>query len=144
VLGGEPQPDQAAPVLADEGEPAQIQPVERERADPFDVPRIAVVAPLGRLVRPAEADQVGRDRPQTVSGQDGHDLPVEERPAGLPVQEQDRLAVRRSRLDVGHPHAAHIDVARRVAEVRDAGEPFVGGTQNLHPLMLPRPARGLP
>ena len=97
VLGDQPQPDQAAPVLPDQGYPAQVQRVEGERPDPLHVPRVAVVADLGRLVRPAEPDQVGGDRAQPGGGEHRHHVPVEERPARLAVQQQHRLAVGRAR-----------------------------------------------
>ena len=64
VLGGQPQPDQPAPVLPDERDAAQVEHVEGERAHPFDVPRVAVVRDLGGLVRAAEPDQVRRDHAQ--------------------------------------------------------------------------------
>ena len=64
VLGGQAQADQAAPVLADERDAAQVEHVEGERAHPLDVAGVGVVLDRGRLVRAAEADQVRRDRAQ--------------------------------------------------------------------------------
>ena len=62
---------QASPVLADQRDVAQVKHVERERAHPFDVPGVAVVGDLGRLVGAAEADQVGRDRAQAAAARTG-------------------------------------------------------------------------
>ena len=56
----EPQPDQAAPVLADQRDVAQVERVEH-RAHPVDVALVGVVLARGGLVGAAEADQVGGD-----------------------------------------------------------------------------------
>ena len=138
MLGDQPQPDHAAPVLPDQGQPAQLQPVEGERADPFHVPCIAVVGDRGRLVRPAEPDQVGGDRPETGLGQHRHHGAVQERPARLPVQQQHRLAVGGPGLHVGHPQVADVHVTRVVANARQARKAMVGGTEDAHPVMMSR------
>ena len=57
VLGDQPQPDQPAPVLADQGHLAQVEVVEGQLAGPLDVPGVGVVARRQRLVRPAEPDR---------------------------------------------------------------------------------------
>ena len=117
VLGRQPQPDQPAPVLADEGDLAQVEDVEHQGPHPLDVAGVAVVLDAGRLVRAAEADQVGRDRPQPGVGQDGQQRAVEERPGRLAVQQQHHLAVGRARLDPGHSQRAR---PRRRARPRSA------------------------
>ena len=43
VLGDQPQPDQPAPVLADQGDAAQVEDVEGQRAHPLDVAGVGVV-----------------------------------------------------------------------------------------------------
>ena len=132
VLGHQPQADQAAPVLPDQGQRVQIEPVEGKRADPFHVPRVAVIIDLGRLVRTAEPDQVGRDRPQPGIGEHRHDLAVQERPARLAVQQQHRFAARRPGFHVGQPQAADLGVPRRVAEAGQISETVLRSAQHLH------------
>jgi hypothetical protein len=138
VLGHQPQPDQAAPVLSDDGEPAQVEAVERERAGPLHVPSEAVVADLGRLVRTAEPHQVRRDGAQARVREHRHDLAVKERPARLPVQQQHGLAVGRTGLHVGDPEPVDVAVPRRIAEIRQIGETILWRAQHLHADMLPR------
>jgi len=141
VLGHQPQPDQPAPVLPDERQPAQVKLAEGESTDPLHVPFVRVVRYVGGLVRPAEPDEVRRDRTEPRGREHRHDRPVQERPARLPVQQKNRLAVGRPGLDVGHPQAAHIGVPRRVAETRNPGEPVLGGAQHFH---VPNAAMGAP
>ena len=65
VLGDQAQPDQPAPVLADQRHVAQVEHVEAPaRAPTRRAGRSVWSAGRGRLVRAAEADQVGRDGPQ--------------------------------------------------------------------------------
>ena len=138
MFGYQPEPDQAAPVLPDEGQAAQVEPVEREPADPFHVPRETVVIDLGRLVRTAEPDQVRCDRPQPGVREHRHDRAIQERPARLAVQQENWLAIGRPGLHVGHPEPVDVRVPRRIAEIRQAGETVVRSAQHLHADMLSR------
>ena len=110
--------------------------VERESPDPLHMPREAVVPDLGRLVRTAEPHQVRRDGAQARLGEHRHDLAVQERPARLPVQQQDGFAVGRTGLHVGHADPVHLAVPGRVTEVRQIGETVLGRAQHLHADML--------
>ncbi len=121
------QADQAAPVLPDDGQAAQVKMIKRERPDPLHVTREAVIADVGWLVRPAEPGQVRGDRMQPGVREHGHHLAVQERPARLAVQQQHRLAVGRTCFGEGQPQVTDLGVAGRVAEVRQVSEPVVGG-----------------
>jgi hypothetical protein len=110
--------------------------VERESPDPFHVPREAVVPDLGRLVRAAEPHQVRRDGAQPRPGQHRHDLAVQERPAWLPVQQQDGFAVGRTRLHIGHPDPVPLAVPGWITEVGQIRETVLGRPQHLHADML--------
>ena len=59
------KPDEAAPVLAHDGDARQVEFVEERGPHPFDVAGVGVVASVGRLVRAPEADQVGGHHPET-------------------------------------------------------------------------------
>src|SRR5207302_2313903 len=59
-VGNQAQPDQPAPVLADQGDVVEVQGVDGG-AHPVDVALIGVVLAVGGLVAAAEADQVGSD-----------------------------------------------------------------------------------
>ena len=61
------------------------------RVDPVDVPLVRVVLARGRLVGAAEADEVGRDRPEPGRGDHRDHRPVEVAPRRLAVQQQHRL-----------------------------------------------------
>ena len=87
ALDREPEPDRPAPVLDDDGGVAQVELVGEPR-DRADVAVVGVVLEPERLVRAAEAEVVGSDRPRR-RGQLRDDLPVEVRPGRLAVQEED-------------------------------------------------------
>jgi hypothetical protein len=63
---------------------------------------IGVFGARGRLVRTTKADEVGRDGAESRTRDDGDHLAIQERPRWLAVQEQNRFAVRWSRVDVMH------------------------------------------
>ena len=101
------QADRSAPVVEDE---RQVPEVERldQRGDVGDVPLDRVVLGPVRLLGEPEAQQVGRDHAGR-SGEAPHEVPVQERPGGLPVQAQDRLAA--ALFDVVHAAARDGDKA---------------------------------
>jgi len=78
MFGHQPQPDQAAPVLPDDGQPAQVKVVEREPADPLHMLREAVIGDLGGLVRTAEPHEIRRDDAQPGVREHRHDRAVQE------------------------------------------------------------------
>ena len=108
VLGDQPQPDQPAPVLADQRDPGQVEGVEDQRAHPADVPRVGVVAAGRGLVRAAEADQVGRDDPQP--GVDEH---RDHRAGRGTTTTARRAAAARPRRRRGRPRRRPCAAARR-------------------------------
>jgi hypothetical protein len=63
VLGHQPQAEQPTPVLAEQRDVGEVEPVEERRPQPLDVPGVGVCRVVDRLVRPAEPDEVGRDDP---------------------------------------------------------------------------------
>src|SRR5207244_13648130 len=69
LLGREAKADEPSPVLADERRLAQIDGRE-EALHPIDVTLVRVVLTPGRLVRAAEADEIGRDRAEPRGGED--------------------------------------------------------------------------
>jgi hypothetical protein len=138
VFGGQAQADEAAPVLPDERDATQVEGVEDQCPHPLDVPGVAVVGHLGRLVRAAEPDEVRCDHPQAGRYQGRDHRPVQERPRGLAVQQQHRLAAGRAGFDPGHPQRQtavgirHLGVPRLVPEVGKSGEAVVGRAEGLH------------
>ena len=124
VLGHQSQPDEAAPVLPDEGEVAQVELVEQGRAHPLDVPGIGVVVLRVGLVGATEADEVGRDGAQPRVDEHRDHLAVEEAPRGLAVHQQHDLAVAWTFVEVVNSEAVagaggNLDVVRCE---REAGE----------------------
>src|SRR3546814_15371745 len=81
-LGGhQAKADEAAPVLPEEGDVAQVELAEEHVAHPVDLALVGVVALLRRLVRPPEAPQVRNDA-AVPGGEEGrHDLSVQVRPS---------------------------------------------------------------
>jgi hypothetical protein len=61
---------------------------------------------------------------------------VQERPAWLAVQQQDRLTARRACLNVGHLHAADLGVARPATKVGELFEPVIWRPQYPHSPIL--------
>ena len=70
IGGDDAQADQAAPVLAEEGDVAQVEVLDERASHPLDVAGVRVVGHLGRLVAATEADEVGGD--DAVTGGDEH------------------------------------------------------------------------
>ena len=91
--------------------------------------------PLGvrRLVRPAEAEVVGRDHPRHRS-EWRNQLPVEVRPRRLAVQEQGRVAG--ALVDVVHAEPVLLHVARRELVTREPLEPLVGRAVDVHAAIM--------
>src|SRR5581483_1181138 len=89
VLDREAQSDGAAPVVHDEGQAAETELVD-ELLDRGDVALVRVPADVGRFVRAAEADQVGRDRAVTGGDDRRDDVAPQVRRRRLSVQQQDR------------------------------------------------------
>ena len=136
VLGYQPQPDQSGPVLSDEGQPAQVKPVERERPNPLDVPRITVVAGLGGLVRPPTRQdpprsRAARRRPaRSLRAGRGMTSSVPRAAAALARRPAARLPRRRAAGRLRRRSAASKEnPAGRRNDPR--------GPQDSHPLMLP-------
>ena len=100
------KPDRPAPVLHDDRRLAQVELV----GEPLDrgvVEVVGVVVDLRGLVRATEAEVVRRDDARHRSERRDQ-LPIEERPGRLAVQEQDGVA--RAFLDVVHPQPVLLDV----------------------------------
>ena len=128
----ETEADRSAPVLDDERDPRQADGRD-ERSEPVDVAAHRVGRTVDRLVGPAEADEVRGHGPQPPFGQTRHDRPVEVRPRGLPVQQENRLGVGRALIDVVHPQpVGQAGEAGREGEPREVVEAFLGCPDDLH------------
>src|SRR5206468_5336772 len=82
-----PEADEAAPVLADERDPAQVERFE-QAAHPIDVALVGVLLATYGLVGASEPDQVRRDDAMAGARDDRDHLPVEVGPGRLAVQHQ--------------------------------------------------------
>ena len=118
----ESQADRAAPVLNDDCRVAEIELVD-EPLDRGVVKVVGVVLDPGRLVRATEAEVVGRDD-ACDSGERRDQLPVEERPRRLAVEEEDRFA--RALVDVVHSQSVLLEVARLECVAGKTVEALVG------------------
>jgi hypothetical protein len=139
LLARDAQPDQPAPVVADERHPLDAVGAERvqKAAHPADVSLVAVVVRAGRLVGTAEADEVGGDGPVPGRDQRAHHVTPQVRPRGLAVQEQDDVRPPRSFVDVVHPERRsigrrHGEVARRERIVAEPGKALIGRSEHVH------------
>ena len=111
MLGEQAKPDQPAPVLADQGDVAQVEVVEDQLAGPLDQPGVGVVGLVDRFVGAAETDQVGHHAPNPILDEHPDHVPVEERPRRLTVQQQRYRPVGRSRVDIGHAQGATVGIS---------------------------------
>src|SRR5262249_49987137 len=138
VLGGDAEADQPAPVLADEGDVAEIELLDRG-PDPVDVALVGVVLTPGRLVRSAEADQVRRDGAVPGRGDARTRRAVKVRPRRLTMQEEYRRRPR-ALVDDVHAQAADVHVARRECEIGEMAEAIFRGADEFHagPPLAPR------
>ena len=110
---------QRPPVLAEEGEARQVELVEQGRPQPLDHAGVGDVGPVGGLVRPPEADQVGGDAAHARLDEDRDHVPVEVAPRGLAVEEQGDGPVGRPLVEVVDPQGLVAVPAR--APPRSAG-----------------------
>lgn len=126
----DPQADQTAPVLAEEGD--VLQTARRAAATharhlveklfhPLDVLQVPILRELDGLVRAPHADQVGSDHPKPAPDEDRDHLPVQVRPTRFAVHQQDHLAVARALVDVGHAQSVEVNEAGTVREVSEPG-----------------------
>ena len=145
MLRHETQADEAAPVLADEGQPGQPELVEQCGTHPLHVTGVGVVGATVGLVGATEAHQVGSDDPEAGARERFDHLPVQVAPRRLAVHEKDLLGSRRRALvDVVHPEgsasvpARDVDVMGGELEVGQALEALVGRAEHVHGL----PPRG--
>ena len=143
MVGHDPPADQAAPVLPEERHVLQVE-VPQQFAHPGDVAAVGVGVLVHRLVRPAEADQIGHDHTAPGGHQRRDHRAVEVAPHRLAVEEEDGLTVAglasgatarvvaRGGIDVCHPQAAlQREVAGLPRVVGDGGEAVLGGPQHL-------------
>ena len=108
-------------------------------AEPVDLTLVGVVVALGRLVRPAVADQIGRHDAHPPLHQHRDHPAVEEAPGRLAVHQQDQRTVGRARFHVVNAEAlaravapGDDGVAGLVVEVGKAGEALVGRAEDFH------------
>ena len=132
MLGHQAQPDQAAPVLANEGDAAQVEAFEEKGAHPVDVALVRVVLAAHRLVRAPEAHQVGRHPAVPGLHEERDHLAVEEAPGGLAVQHQNRGGVARPLVDGVDAQALHLRVVRLEGVAGQVLEALVGSSQTPH------------
>ena len=134
-LAGDAQAEQAAPVLADQRDAAQIERLDRG-AQPLDVTLIRVVAALARLVGAAEADEIRRDDAVSRRGEERNHLAIQIRPRRLAVQAEHRIGARWAlRRRSGRAGAAvtggDLDVVRGERVAGQVGEALIGGAEDL-------------
>jgi hypothetical protein len=123
LLDRYPQADRPAPVVHDDGGVVQIEVLE-ERGGVRGMTVVRVPAEVGGLVGAAEADEVGHDHPVSRVAHGRQHLAPQKAPGRLAVEHHDRRPV--AVLDVRHPHAVHVAVARLPREVRQILEALVG------------------
>ena len=111
MLGDESEPDEPAPVLADEGDLAEVETLEHG-THPVDVALVGVVVGRGRFVGAAEADEIGCHSAATCRGKERDHLPVEIRPRRLTVQEEDGWGGLRSLVEVVDAEAVDLEIVR--------------------------------
>ncbi len=127
-LDGEPEADRAAPVVHDHGRLGEVELVD-EPLDRVVVQVVRVVLDARRLVRAAEPVVVGRDH-ATHRGERRDQLPVQERPGRLAVEQEDRRAL--ALVDEVHPQPVLLEVVRREVVAGEVLEPLVGRAVGLH------------
>ena len=148
LLPRDPQPDERAPVLAEQRDVRQADEVH-PAGHPVDVSLVGVVGDGGGLVGLAEPDQVGREHPVAGVDERRDHRAVEVAPGRLAVQQHHHGAVARPFVDVVHPEGAVLTGLDR-GPVRlervagQIGEPLVGSTESMHDVTLGRPGRRLP
>ena len=119
-----PQPNETAPVLAEERALLQAEPLN-ERGHRIDVKFVRMHGAIDRLVRTAKANKIGRDCAQARCGQQRDHLAIEVAPGRLAVQQQHDLTIARAFVQIVNAVIDHILVVRLECEFRKAGKSFV-------------------
>ena len=114
VLDREAQPDRPAPVVHHHRRAAQVEILEQRRRQ-RDVAVVGVPADVGRLVRAAEAGEVGRHAAKAGVAHGRDHLAPQKRPRRLAVHEDHRRAL--ALVEVGQAQAVHLAVVRLEGEV---------------------------
>ena len=140
VLDREPQPDRAAPVVDDERGVAHVEVLE-QRGGERDVAVVGVPVAVHRLVRAAEARQVGQDHAVAGVAHRRQHVAPQVAPRRLAVPHHHRPAV--ALVDVRHAQAVDGAVVGLVGEVRQPLEQLVGCADGVgHPGGSTRSSRG--
>ena len=129
---GEAEPDGPAPVVDDERQPLELE-LEREALDRTEVRVVRVRGRVERLVRAAEAEEVGGDNAAYLGDRRDHRA-VEEPPRRLAVDQEHRMA--RPLLDVVHSQAVLLDVAGGEGPAREVLESLVRRAISRHAATL--------
>ncbi len=109
--------------------------VDDRRLHPGDVAGVGVVVLLARLVRLAEADEVGGDDPQAGCGEERDHLAVQVAPRRLTVHREHDRPVGGTLVEIVDPERAtrfagvlivDLDVVRRERVVGEIDEAIIG------------------
>ncbi len=100
----EAKPGRAAPIMADQRDAVQIQRTQQS-GEVGDMAIEAVRLFAHRLFRQPEADHVGDDDATASRGQRRDEVPIQEAPGRIAVQQHDRIAG--ALIDIVHPPAIH-------------------------------------
>ena len=111
----------AAPVLHHEGETGEAESV-REALEPLVVESKGVRADSVELVRPAEADVVGRDAAE-ARAEEGNHPAVEEAPGRLPVEKEHGLSP--PLVEIVRAELVDVDIVGREGKVGESRESIV-------------------
>lgn len=135
-------------MLADEGDVTQVQPFD-EAHQAVAVETIGIDGVVGRLVRTAEAEQVGCHHPRARGGEDRDHAPVKVTPGRLAMKAEESLrGARRPLVEVMHAQAGEsrqvLDVTGCEVSAGQSGETLVGCSQDVHgcPPRRCRPSAG--
>ena len=135
------EPDQPAPILADQGDVVEVEPLdEGEERVAVEVEGVDPV--LDRLVGAAEAEEIRRHGAVAGGGDEGNELAIEIAPARLAVEaEEDPPRCARALVEImqAQPLIAVevVAVMRRKGKAGQGGEPFFRRAQRFDHHRLP-------
>lgn len=96
----QPQAEQASPVLAEEGDAAEVE-LQQPGLQPVHVGLVRVVLGPGRFVRTAEPDEIRCNHSEAGVDERRDHAVIQVRPGGLAVDQKHHRPV--AFVDVGHP-----------------------------------------
>ncbi len=129
----DPQSDQAPPILHEQVDVVELECIHKAQQS-FGMTEVAVRSNVRRFVGTSHAQMVHCDHAKARIDENRNHVPIEVRPGGLTMQQQDHRSIRRSLVDVGLSQTIDLRVLRRIGPIRESLKARFGSADKLDAL----------